>query len=301
MCRELSKYVLMYRMVHSRGRATNRYRRRGRWTYPLAVEIKDPATAYGLFPGRFSQALAPQFAAAVGLTPGQRVLDVGCGPGALAEVLVERLGADAVAASDPSEAFVAAARLRLPGVEVRCAPAERLPYADDTFDLSLAQLVVHFMSDPERGVREMARATRGGGCVAACVWDNAGGHGPLSPLWRAANELDPATGDEGEAVGAREGQLAELAQRAGLVEVRSTRLDVQVPFAGFEEWWQPLAQGVGSGGAYVTGLEESHRQALRERLEKSLGRGPFHAGASAWCVIATAPGDARSPRAAARR
>jgi SAM-dependent methyltransferase len=267
----------------------------------VTVNANEAVTAYASFPGRFSAALAPVFVDAVAPTSGQRVLDVGCGSGALTEVLVERLGADAVAAADPSEAFVAGARLRLPGVEVRCAPAERLPYADDTFDLSLAQLVVHFMSDPERGVREMARVTRDGGCVAACVWDNAGGHGPLSPLWRAANELDPSTGDEGEAVGAREGQLAELALRAGLVEVRSTRLDVQVPFAGFEEWWQPLAQGVGSGGAYVTGLEESHRQALRERLEKTLGRGPFHAGASAWCVIATAPGDARSPRAATRR
>jgi hypothetical protein len=40
------------------------------------------------------------------------------------------------------------------------------------------------------GLREMARVTKAAGVVAACVWGNAGGQGPLSPLWRAAHDLD---------------------------------------------------------------------------------------------------------------
>src|SRR5688500_16230747 len=76
----------------------------------------DPATAYGLFTGRFSEPLARAFADVVGLAPGLRVLDVGCGPGALTQVLVDRLGVDAVSGVDPSAAFVEAARARLPGV-----------------------------------------------------------------------------------------------------------------------------------------------------------------------------------------
>src|SRR5687767_10675105 len=101
--------------------------------------------------GRFSEPLAPAFVDLVDLEAVSRVLDVGCGPGVLTQVLVDRLGTDAVAAVDPSAPFVAAARSRLPGVEIEVASAEALPYADDSFDAALAQLVVHFMADPVQG------------------------------------------------------------------------------------------------------------------------------------------------------
>ncbi len=132
------------------------------------------AEAYDQYMGRYSRLLSPQMADLAGVRRGQRVLDVGCGPGALTAELVTRLGAAAVAAVDPSEPFVAAARDRHPGVEVLRASAEQLPFADRTFDAALAQLVVHFMSDPVAGLVEMARVTRPGGVVVACVWDHAG-------------------------------------------------------------------------------------------------------------------------------
>lgn len=248
------------------------------------MSIENPADAYGLFTGRFSEPLAAEFVDFVGPTPGQRVLDVGCGPGALTHLLVERVGGSAVSAVDPSEAFVAAARARLPGVDVHRATAEELPYAENTFDVALAQLVVHFMADPVAGLAEMARVTKADGVVAACVWDNAGGFGPLSPLWRAAREIDRSAGDESGAAGAREGQLAELSRAAGLAQVRSARLTVDVSFETFQQWWEPLTLGVGSGGAYVQGLDEPSRQALRDRLERALGPTPITASASAWCV-----------------
>jgi SAM-dependent methyltransferase len=250
--------------------------------------LDDAAAAYDLFTGRFSGALARKFVDVVDPTPGQRLLDVGCGPGALTRLLVDRVGASAVAAVDPSDVFVEAARARLPGVDVRRAGAEDLPYADGTFDAALAQLVVHFMVDPVAGLREMARVTRRGGVVAACVWDNSGGAGPLSPLWRAAQELDPGVRDESGGAGAREGHLAELAREAGLVRAESTRLTVEVEFETFQEWWEPLALGVGSGGTYVKGLEKSHREALRARLENLFGPDRFRAFAVAWCVRAEA-------------
>ena len=135
------------------------------------------ADSYDRFMGRYSVLLAPQLAAFAGVAPGQRVLDVGCGPGALTTELVRLLGPDEVTAVDPSEPFVAAARERHPGVTVEQAAAEALPFADDSFDAALAQLVVHFMTDPVAGLQEMARVTRGGGLVAACVWDHGGGRG----------------------------------------------------------------------------------------------------------------------------
>ena len=128
------------------------------------------AESYDRFMGRYSAPLAPQLAELAGVAGGQRVLDVGCGPGALTAELVRRAGAANVAAVDPSEPFVAAARERQPGVDVRQASAEELPFEDAAFDAALAQLVVHFMSDPVRGLERDgtrdARRRRGRGvCV----------------------------------------------------------------------------------------------------------------------------------------
>jgi trans-aconitate methyltransferase len=69
-----------------------------------------PGDAYSRFMGRFSEPLAVEFAQVADLQAGQRVLDVGCGPGALTAQLVERLGLDAVSAIDPYPSFVAALR-----------------------------------------------------------------------------------------------------------------------------------------------------------------------------------------------
>ena len=121
--------------------------------------------------------LALQFADFAAVEARQRVLDVGCGPGALTTELVRRLGPGNVSAVDPSEPFVAAAQERHPGVSVQRAVAEELPFEDRAFDAAVAQLVVHFMAHPVTGLREMARVTREDGVVAACVWDHAGSQG----------------------------------------------------------------------------------------------------------------------------
>ena len=173
------------------------------------------AEAYDRFMGRYSLLLAPQMAELARLRVGQRALDVGCGPGSLTAELVARLGAAAVAAVDPSEPFVAAASARNPEVKVLQASAEALPFPDQAFDATVAQLVVHFMSDPVAGLAEMARVTRRDGVVAACVWDHGGGQGPLSLFWQAARELDPGVEDESQLAGARQGHLAELFETAG--------------------------------------------------------------------------------------
>src|SRR5512132_3945673 len=146
--------------------------------------------------GVHSRQLAPQLADLARLASGDRALDVGCGPGALTTELVARLGARSVAAVDPSESFVAAARARYSDVDVRRASAEALPFTDRAFDATLAQLVVHFMTDAVAGLREMARVTGRDGAVAACVWDHAGERTPVSTFWRAARDLGLDTQDE---------------------------------------------------------------------------------------------------------
>lgn len=218
------------------------------------------------------------------LRPGQRVLDVGSGPGALTAELVSRLGVDAVAAVDPSEPFVAAARERHPDVDIRLASAEALPFPDDSFDAALAQLVVHFMEDPLAGLREMVRVTRAGGVVVACVWDYAGGRGPLGPFWEAARALDPDAVDESDLAGAHQGHLVELFRKAGLREMHETGLSVSRDFTGFDAWWVPFTQGVGPAGAYVGRLAPDRQVALRELCRSMLPEDAFALTAVAWAV-----------------
>ena len=240
------------------------------------------ADAYDRFMGRYSAPLAPELADFAQIAAGQRVLDVGCGPGALTAELVRRLGPDAVAAVDPSESFVAAARQRQPLVNVQRAAAERLPFEDRAFDAALAQLVVHFMAEPVVGLREMARVTREHGVVAACVWDHAGGQGPLGVFWKAALELDPDTEDESQLAGAREGHLALLFRTAGLREIEEGVLSVDVEHPSFHEWWEPFTLGVGPAGAYVARLDPERQARLRDRCRELLPPAPFVISAWAW-------------------
>ena len=242
------------------------------------------AQAYDRFMGRYSLLLSPQLADLAGVRVGQRVLDVGCGPGALTAELVMRLGPAAVAAVDPSEPFVAAARARNPGVDVLQASAERLPFQDQVFDAALAQLVVHFMSDPVAGLAEMARVTRRNGVVAACVWDHAGGQGPLSLFWQAARQLDPGIDDESHLAGAREGHLAELFAAAGLREIQATVLSADLEHATFDGWWEPFTGGVGPAGSYVAGLDAGRQADLREQCRSLLPVAPFVLPARAWAT-----------------
>ncbi len=238
------------------------------------------ASAYEQFMGRYSRPLAHRLAELTGVEAGQRALDVGCGTGALASVLVDRLGASAVAGVDPSEPFIAEAPALLPGVDVRLGSAEDLPWNDGEFDRTIAELVVQFMSDPVTGLREMARVTRPGGVVAACVWHP--DEGPLGLFWRAARDLDPAAPGEDDRPGVREGSLAELFTAAGMPGSTSSRLVASVTHPTFEEWWHPFTLGVGPAGAYVAALDGAAETALREHCRELQPDPPFVVEAVAW-------------------
>jgi SAM-dependent methyltransferase len=248
------------------------------------MSFEVSAGAYQRLMENYSVPLAAAFADEAGIRHGQRALDVGCGPGPLTAELVRRLGAPAVCGVDPSRSFAAAARERLPEVDIRLAGAEDIPFPDAAFDAALAQLSVHFMTDPVAGLREMARVTRPGGMVAACVWDHGGGRSPVALLWQAVRELDPAAHDESGLPGVREGHLASLFADAGMAGAHATTLTVRAEYDSFEDWWEPFTQGVGPAGAYVTSLAGEPRARLRERLIELAGEPPVEISATAWTV-----------------
>jgi len=254
------------------------------------VSFDVAAESYDRFMGRYSVQLSPQLADLAGVDTAQTVLDVGCGPGALTSELAKRVGAEAVSAVDPSESFVAAVRERCPGVDVRRAAAEQLPFPDRLFDAALAQLVVHFMADPARGLREMARVTRPGGVLAVCVWDHGGGRGPLSDFWHTARELDPGVEDESDLPGVREGDLGALLAGSGAREVEETSIEAGVDYATFDDWWEPFTLGVGPAGAHVQRLEAEQHAELRESCQARFPQAPFRLTAHAWAARGVVPG-----------
>jgi SAM-dependent methyltransferase len=250
-----------------------------------------PAEAYDRHVGRYTRELGRALIEAAGVRPGQRALDVGCGPGALTAELAAALGPGQVAAADPSEPFAEACRARLPGVRVEVASAEALPFADAAFDCVLAQLVVNFMTDAHAGVREMRRVTRPGGTVAAAVWDYAGDMTLLRRFWDAAVALDPAAEalDEKHMPYCTPETLAEL--WSGLDDVKVTDAVVSAPYDDFDDLWRPLESGVAPTGRYATSLSDDGRAALKAELRRRLGAGdePFRLTARAWVVTGRAP------------
>jgi SAM-dependent methyltransferase len=252
------------------------------------MQFEVPADHYDRFMGRYTPTLAVALADAAGVTAGMRVVDVGCGPGGLAGELTARVGAENVAAIDPAAAFAAACRERNPGADVRVGVAEELPWSDATFDAALSSLVIGFMSDPDRGVSEMARITRPGGAVAVCMWDiDGGGMTMLRYVWDAVREVDPGARGERGMVGTQDGDIARRLTRAGLRDIVSGVLVASADYADFEDFWEPLTHGVGPVGAHLRSLTDAQRSGVREALRRRVPEGPFTLDARAWYARGT--------------
>jgi ubiquinone/menaquinone biosynthesis C-methylase UbiE len=254
------------------------------------VSFTVGTNAYARHVGRYGAALSAAHADAAGVAPGDRALDVGCGPGVLLTELARRLGDDRVAGVDPSEPFVAAARAAVPGADVRLASAEQLPFDTDSFDIALSQLVVNFMTDAEAGVAEMRRVARR--TVTSCVWDYAGEMTMLRVFWDAALELDPTAPDEGRTMRhCTPHELRALWTDAGLREVETLPLVVHAEYDDFDDYWWPFTTGIAPSGGYCASLGGEQRVALKQACFRRLGspRGSFSLSARAWFVRGKVP------------
>jgi SAM-dependent methyltransferase len=256
--------------------------------YIPAMYFRSGAEAYDRFMGRYSRPLAAALFDLVAARMGRLMLDVGCGPGTSTAAFAAATGRSGLVAVDPSPEFVAVMHDTL-GLPAAVAAAERLPFADDTFDLTAAQLVVHFMADPVAGLADMGRVTKPGGAVVATVWDYEQGGAPLTCFWDAARDVDPNAPGEDMRHGTRSGQLRDLCERAGLVVDVDTKLTATVEHETFDEWWEPFTFGVGPAGVYVANLSDEDREKLRDRSRELLPAPPFTVTASAWTVVATVP------------
>ena len=216
------------------------------------------ADAYELSMGRWSRRLAVGFTAFAGLAPGERVLDVGCGTGSLTFHLAE--GGAVVSGIDASPIYVAAAQERIGDARVTVAEGDAcaIDCPDASFDRALSQLVLQFVPEPARAVREMCRVVRPGGVVAAAIWASSSGYVHQRMLLDTAAMIDPAAA----ALRAhtftrpltRRGELAALWAQAGLADVREDAVTIWMEFADFADYWAPLVAGEGTMGRYVSAL-----------------------------------------------
>jgi ubiquinone/menaquinone biosynthesis C-methylase UbiE len=243
--------------------------------------------AYDAFMGRYSRRLAPVFADFAGLADGSAVADVGAGTGALASELVTR-GLQ-VAAADPSPQFVDALQERLPEIDVQVAPAEELPWDDESFDAALAQLVVAFMRDASAGALEMRRIVKSGGTVAVCMWDRQG-----MEMLAAVARTQQALGGEPKMADARYRTQAEIESLFGdgFDGVQTELIETDASYAVFDEFWSALSGGAGPAGAWLATLAGEQREVARAELHRQLGEpdGPFTLRARAWATRATRVG-----------
>jgi len=243
--------------------------------------------------GRYSMRLAPLFADTIDFDLVTTALDIGCGPGALAGILVERLGASSVSACDPSPTFAAECAARFPGVDVRVGRAESLPFDDSSFSLAMAQLVLHFVTEPKAAAVELRRVVRDGGIVAGCVWEFTEGMQMLRAFWDAALIADPSAPDEATTMRfGRSGEIAALFESAGFIEIVETKLTVRSAYHSFEELWSGFLAGVGPAGSYLASLDDHGRDSLRKNLFERVDEptGPFELSATAISARGRAPG-----------
>ena len=259
----------------------------------------EVAEAYEVMMGRWSRQLAPLFVEFVGVRDGERVLDVGCGTGSLSATLSRVSGASTIVGIDPSNGFIEYARTQIadPRVTFEVGDAQALPYPDESFDRSMALLIVNFIPDAPKAANDMRRVTKSGGVVATTMWDGSRANELNHCLWDAAIAIDPTVKQPSERRGSYgyAEALSGLLTGAGLTDIEVTDLTMPCRFSSFDELWQRYLSGSGSGpsGVYVAGLTEDRREAVKQRLRQDVlcggADGPFTLQAKAWAVRGVVP------------
>ncbi len=249
---------------------------------------------YEEYVGRWSRRVAPRFLSWLGIAPGRRWLDVGCGTGALSAAIFDQCAPASVAGVEPSEGFLEKAREQLAGrAQLHVGSATEIPLEAASVDVTVSGLVLNFVPDQRAGLAEMARVTVPGGTIAAYVWDYAGKMEMMRAFWDAAVDLNPdaAKLDEGARFPlCHPDALAGLFTGAGLRATEVTAIDVPTHFANFEDYWRPFLGGQGPAPAYAMALDEAARARLRERIRERLpvqADGSIALVARAWAVRAT--------------
>lgn len=215
--------------------------------HETAAEIYDR-----LFLPSLAGPWAVRLADAAGLAPGDRVLDVACGTGAVAGEALDRVQPGGmVAGLDRSPEMLAVARGKLPTLDLREGRAEALPFDEDAFDVVICQFGLMFFDDPDQALREMLRVLRPGGRLTVAVWDRlerTPGYAALTDL--AERHLGVEAGKPIRAAFALGdvGSVRLLLEAAGFSAVDAESVDAPAIFPSLHTWVEAEIKGWVGGG-----------------------------------------------------
>jgi ubiquinone/menaquinone biosynthesis C-methylase UbiE len=183
---------------------------------------------------------APRVAAAAGVRPGQKVLDVACGTGVLTREVASRVGPEGeVAGLDRNEGMLAVARRLAHGIAWREGLAEALPYDAGQFDAVVSQFGLMFFDDRQRALEEMLRVLRPGGKLAVAVWDRletSPGYAQMTALLQRLFGEAVAAGLRAPFVLGDPAGLRSLFAAAGMPDVQIATETGSARFPSIEAW-----------------------------------------------------------------
>jgi SAM-dependent methyltransferase len=246
--------------------------------------------SYERYVGRWSRRVAPEFLEWLGIGPGRRWLDVGCGTGALTEAILGDCDPLSVTGVDPSPGFVAHCAATIDDARASFVEGDATNLPERLrADVAVAGLVLNFVPDPAAAVTAMGAAAPDG-CVAAYVWDYAGGMQMLRYFWDTAVALRADAAPAAEAMRfaiCDPDRLDQVWRKAGLTDVETRPIDVPTPFTDFDDYWAPFLLGQGPAPVYVANLDEADRAELAAAIRDALptaADGSITLTARAWAV-----------------
>jgi SAM-dependent methyltransferase len=249
--------------------------------------------AYERSTARWSRAAGEVFLGWLSLPAGLRWLDVGCGTGALTELIVDRCSPSAISGVDPSADQITFAKSRslADKIDYQVGDAQQLPFDDLSFDVVAMALVLSFIPDQPKAVSEMVRVVRPGGTVGTFNWDLLGGGHFQQPIRDAIKAVGVVTPPRKSDENSRVEGLVDLFSSAGLEDVSGHQFEIQLDFPNFDEYWDSQTGLVNNSIRPIKMMSntdvERVKAVLRERLPTdSNGRISFSARCNAAMGVA---------------
>jgi ubiquinone/menaquinone biosynthesis C-methylase UbiE len=241
---------------------------------PTMKDSWESGDPYEYYMGRWSLLVAESFVEWLSPSYGLNWLDIGCGSGALSEVIINNHKPATLTAIDQSEDFVRTAQKRL-GRRAHCrvGNALSLPMDESSVNIAVSGLVLNFISEPKKALFEMMRVTKAGGTVAVYLWDYAGKMDFLRHFWDAAVEIKP------EALNLHESKrfpdsnadaLKRLFENTGFVDIETTSIEIATHFRDFDDYWKPFLGGQGPAPSFLLSLGQDETNKLRNTLKTHL-------------------------------